>query len=248
MVEKRVYIVGIGPGDPKYLTLEAVEIIKRLKTFILPEKKGKKEELTLVREEIIKFCKGEDRDYRVIRIEFPERRKGGAYKDEVKKWRDAKVKMLVSALEDAEEACFLVIGDPSLYDGHIEIFKKVKEYIPLKIEIIPGISALSLLSAKHSISLTKIAESLLITTPRGLRKLKHISMNTLVFLDNYETFKLFKEDKNLKIYWGAYLGSDKEVLHSGNLSQCWQDIVNLRRKLREENGYIMEIYLLTKDT
>jgi precorrin-6A synthase len=243
---KKVYIVGIGPGNPKYLTLEAYEIIKKAKNFIIPLKKGPKEELTKIREKVIEFCKQGDTNYRVIKVEFPERKKGGVYKLEVESWRTEKVSILAEVLKDVDEACFLVLGDPSLYDGHIEIFKEVSNNLPMEIEVIPGISTINLLSAKHKISLTKVAETLLITTPRPLRKQKEISRNTVVFLDNYETFKMFKDDSELMIYWGAYLGTEKEVLFNGKLSECWQELIELRRKLKEKNGYIMETYLLTK--
>lgn len=246
MNTKKVYIIGIGPGDPKYLTLEAYEIIKKAKNFIIPLKKGPKEELTKIREKVIEFCKEGNTDYRIIKVEFPERKKGGSYKLEVESWRKEKASILAEILKDVDEACFLVLGDPSLYDGHIEIFKEVSKNLPMEIEVIPGISTINLLSAKHKISLTKVAETLVITTPRPLRKQKEISRNTVVFLDNYETFKLFKDDSELMIYWGAYIGTEKEVLFNGKLSQCWQELVELRRKLKEKHGYIMETYLLTK--
>jgi precorrin-6A synthase len=246
MNTKKVYIIGIGPGDPKYLTLEAYEIIKKAKNFIIPLKKGPKEELTKIREKVIEFCKEGNTDYRIIKVEFPERKKGGSYKLEVESWRKEKASILAEILKDVDEACFLVLGDPSLYDGHIEIFKEVSKNLPMEIEVIPGISTINLLSAKHKISLTKVAETLLVTTPRPLRKQKEISRNTVVFLDNYETFKLFKDDSELMIYWGAYIGTEKEVLFNGKLSQCWQELVELRRKLKEKHGYIMETYLLTK--
>jgi precorrin-6A synthase len=246
MNTKKVYIIGIGPGDPKYLTLEAYEIIKKAKNFIIPLKKGPKEELTKIREKVIEFCKEGKTDYRIIKVKFPERKKGGVYKLEVESWRKEKASILAEVLKDVDEACFLVLGDPSLYDGHIEIFKEVSKNLPMEIEVIPGISTINLLSAKHKISLTKVAETLVITTPRPLRKQKEISRNTVVFLDNYETFKLFKDDSELMIYWGAYLGTEKEVLFNGKLFECWQELVELRRKLKEKHGYIMETYLLTK--
>jgi precorrin-6A synthase len=246
MNTKKVYIIGIGPGDPKYLTLEAYEMIKKAKNFIIPLKKGPKEELTKIREKVIEFCKQGETNYRIIKVEFPERKKGGSYKLEVESWRKEKASILAEVLKDVDEACFLVLGDPSLYDGHIEIFKEVSKNLPMEIEVIPGISTINLLSAKHKISLTKVAETLVITTPRPLRKQKEISRNTVVFLDNYETFKLFKDDSELMIYWGAYIGTEKEVLFNGKLSQCWQELVELRRKLKEKHGYIMETYLLTK--
>jgi precorrin-6A synthase len=243
MDTKKVYLIGIGPGDPKYLTLEAVEVIKRLNTFLIPLKKGDKEELTKIRKKVIEFCRP-DKNFEIIELEFPERKKSTFYKESVEEWRNKKAEIILKAMERVNEAGFLVVGDPGLYDGHIEIFKKIQKQIPLEIEVIPGISSINVLSAKHKISLNKIAGTIIITTPRGLRKLKEISSNTVVLLDNYETFRLFK-DKKLKIYWGAYLGTKKEALFSGWLTECFEKLIEIRRSLKEKHGWIMETYLLT---
>lgn len=243
MVEK-VYLIGMGPGDVKYLTLEAVEIIRKLKLFLIPAKFGKKELLTLKRKEIISQIKKQE-DFRFLEIPFPERKKGGIYEEEVKKWRKEKAQILREVLrkESEREVGFLVWGDPSLYDGHLEIFKEVQKDLGFSLEVIPGISAFQILSAKHQISLTEIAGTLTFTTPKGLKKMNFIDHHVVVFLDNYESYKnLFSQE--LKIYWGAYLGTPEEVLFSGNLKEILPQLIELRRNLRKKRGFIMETYLL----
>lgn len=242
---KKIYLIGIGPGDPKYLTVEAIETIRKLNVFLVPLKKGGKQELTDIRERIIDYCHP-DRDYKLIKLDFPERKKSSPYEKSVKQWRDQKTEIILKALENIEEAGLLVLGDPSLYDGHIDIMLELKKHISLEFEIIPGISSIQILSARHKISLSKIAGSVILTTPRGLKKIKDLNDNIVVLLDNYETFKLFKE-KNPKIYWGAYLGTEKESIYSGQLHQCIEQLIDLRRRLKKENGWIMETYLLTND-
>ncbi len=244
-IKKKIYLIGIGPGDPKYLTVEAIETIKRLNTFLIPVKKGRKEELTKIRKKIIEYCRT-DKNFQIIELPFPERKKAHPYENSVKEWRNKKAEMILDVIQDIDKAGLLIWGDPSLYDGHIDIVKEVQKHIPLEVEIIPGISSINVLAAKHKISLNRIGGSVFITTPRGLRKIKEISHNTIVFLDNYETFRLFKE-KDLKIYWGAYLGTEKEVLFSGNLRDCLEQLVKLRRQLKKENGWIMELYLLANE-
>ena len=241
---KKVYLIGMGPGNLKYLTLEAVDLIKRLPLFLIPLKSSKKTYLTEKRKEILYKIR-KDQNFKIVEIPFPERKRSFQYKEAVISWRRKKAEILIKVLqkESTEEAGFIVWGDPSIYDGHIEIFKDVQKQIPIEFEIIPGISAFQILSAKHKIPLTRIAGSLLFTTPRGLKKFSEIKENTVVFLDNYESYRKFNQ-KDLKIYWGAYLGTEKEVLLSGRLSEVKEKIIELRRKLRKENGWIMEIYFL----
>jgi len=241
---KKVYLIGMGPGNLKYLTLEAVDLIKRLPLFLIPLKSSKKTYLTEKRKEILYKIR-KDQNFKIVEIPFPERKRSFQYKEAVISWRRKKAEILIKVLqkESTEEAGFIVWGDPSIYDGHIEIFKDVQKQIPIEFEIIPGISAFQILSAKHKIPLTKIAGSLLFTTPRGLKKFSEIKENTVVFLDNYESYRKFNQE-DLKIYWGAYLGTEKEVLLSGRLSEIKEKIIELRRKLRKENGWIMEIYFL----
>ena len=241
---KKVYLIGMGPGNLKYLTLEAVDLIKRLPLFLIPLKSSKKTYLTEKRKEILYKIR-KDRNFKIVEIPFPERKRSFQYKEAVTSWRRKKAEILTEILqkESTEEVGFIIWGDPSIYDGHIEIFKDVQKQIPIEFEIIPGISAFQILSAKHKIPLTRIAGSLLFTTPRGLKKFSEIKKNTVVFLDNYESYRKFNQE-DLKIYWGAYLGTEKEVLLSGRLSEVKEKIIELRRKLRKENGWIMEIYFL----
>ncbi len=240
---KKVYIIGIGPGDPKYLTLEACDLIKKLQYFIIPDKKGEKEHLTLLRERILNHLRPQ-KDYELIRLDFGQRPTELPYVDSVKEWRKHKAKLLLSAIQEIEEAGILVLGDPSLYDGYIEILRYLSTIIPIHFEVIPGISSIQLLSAKHKISLNDIAGSVVLTTPRVMRKKKEIRDNTVVFLDNYESFR-FINDPNIWIYWGAYLGTEKETVFSGRLVEVKDQLIKLRRSLREKHGYIMEIYLLS---
>jgi len=51
---------------------------------------------------------------------------------------------------------------------------ELKKHISLEFEIIPGISSIQILSARHKISLSKIAGSVILTTPRGLKKIKDL--------------------------------------------------------------------------
>jgi len=241
---KKLYLIGIGPGDPKYLTLEAKELMERLEIFFVPEKKEGKSELTQKRLEIIKFVKG-NKPFRVVNLPFPERERGLNYREKVKEWRSQKARILKVALEkeEKEEAGFLIWGDPSLYDGHIDMMKEVERELEIEWEVVPGLSSFQVLSARAKVSLTNIATPLSFHTPRTLRKLKELEYPVVVFLDNYETFQLFKE-KELEICWGAYVGNEEELILKGPFKELAPIIKAQRKTLKEKKGYLMEIYFL----
>jgi precorrin-6A synthase len=53
-------------------------------------------------------------------------------------------------------------------------------------------------------------------------------------------------DQDLEIYWGAYLGTDDELLVSGKLADVAAEIKATRRAARERKGWIMDTYLLRR--
>ena len=48
------------------------------------------------------------------------------------------------------------------------------------------------------------------------------------------------------IYWGAYLGTDEEILVAGKLRDRIDEIERIRQTKRAEQGWIMDTYLLRR--
>ncbi len=251
---KKIFLIGIGPGSPEYLTLQAVEIIKRVNTFFILEKESEKnKDLVEARLNILRFCKGND-NFRIINVVIPERKRGGkdidTYRKNVIQWRNKKAEIIARLinieLKDGESGALLIWGDPSLYDGHIEIINFIlkNKMAEFEYEIIPGISSVQLLTARHKIPLNSIADEIRITTGRRLKELSSEDIkNTVVLLDNYLTYKNYV-NSDLYIYWGAYLGSNDEVSISGPLRSVIEDILRKRIELKRQKGWIMETYIL----
>ncbi len=251
---RKLYLIGIGPGGPQYLTIEAAETIKRVRLFFIFEKASEKNrDLAEMRKQIIERVKL-DKDYRIVEVKIPERQKGGRDMDDYKKrvisWRVEKAKILAQVINkemtDNESACLLIWGEPSLYDGHMEILQYIIEnrLADLEFEVIPGISSLQLLTARHRIPLNLAGDTITITTGRRLKEKQPEDIkNTAVLLDNYLTYRKFTET-DLYIYWGAYLGTEDEVLISGKLRDVVDEIVRIRSEMRKKKGWIMETYIL----
>jgi precorrin-6A synthase len=48
------------------------------------------------------------------------------------------------------------------------------------------------------------------------------------------------------IHWGAYLGTEHEILRSGLVADVLEELQAIRRAARKTHGWIMDTYLLSK--
>ena len=251
---KKIYLIGIGPGNPDYLTVQAINIIKKVDVFFLLEKGGRKEyeDPVKMRKEILKkyLAKGA---YRVVTAKIPVRKKSGkSYQEGVKAWRQQKAEVVTELIKDkmrdGENGAFLVWGDPSLYDGHLEILQHILKQgvVNFEYEVIPGITSVQVLAAKHKTPLNRIGETIVITTGRRLKEYSPAEIaNIVVLLDSYSTFRHFK-DADVDIYWGGYLGTEDEILLSGKLRDIIEELKKIRNEAKKKKGWLMDTYILRR--
>ncbi len=156
-------------------------------------------------------------------------------------------RLLREELGENECAGFLVWGDPAIYDSTLRIIEKIhtRGKIEFDYDIIPGISAIQALAARHRVPLNRIGESIHITTGRKLADGYPADADSVVvMLDGEQTFQKLTGD--FEIYWGAYLGTDEEVVVSGRLPDVADEISAIRAERRARNGWIMDSYLIRR--
>jgi precorrin-6A synthase len=248
---RKIFIIGIGAGNPDYVTIQAVKALNKVDVFFIPDKGSEKAALQKLRVDICERFITEKR-YRFVHVKRPERASTPDYKADVDAWHariEADYERLLSdELQDNECGAFLVWGEPALYDSTLRIVERIaaKANVVFDYEIIPGISAVQALAARHRIALNRIGESVLVTTGRKLAEgFPDDAGSVVVLLDGEQAFKKLADD-DLDIFWGAYLGTEDEVLVAGRLSDVKDDIDRIRAEKRERNGWIMDSYLLRK--
>jgi precorrin-6A synthase len=112
--------------------------------------------------------------------------------------------------------------------------------------VVPGISSIQALAARHRIALNRIGRSIHITTGRRISQgLPDNIDDVVVMLDAECSFKTIS-DPEIDIYWGAYIGTEDEILVSGNLKGRMHDIERIRSEAKGKKGWIMDTYLLRK--
>jgi precorrin-6A synthase len=242
----KILIIGIGAGNPDYLTVQAFDALNRVDVFFLPDKGAEKAALRLLREQILeRFIEG--RGYEEVGVEIPKRRAAGDdYRGSVDDWHatlTANYQTLFDRhLTDDKVGGFLVWGDPMLYDSTLRIMER----LDVEVEVIPGITAIQALAARHKIAINRIGEPVLLTTGRKAMEGLPEGLDSVVLLDGDQAFTHVSGDYD--IFWGAYLGTKDEILVSGHLADVKDEIAGKRAKARAANGWIMDTYLLRRRT
>lgn len=112
------------------------------------------------------------------------------------------------------------------------------------VEVIPGITSVASLTARHRIPLNQVGRPVHITPARRLGDVgRNDDGDIVVMLDAHESFTRVDGD-DVWIYWGAYLGTPDELLVSGPLHEVSDRIRQIRAEARERHGWIMDTYLL----
>jgi precorrin-2/cobalt-factor-2 C20-methyltransferase len=200
----KLYVIGVGPGDPELLTLKAVRILKEVSCICVP--KGREEGSSLALSIIQKAINLERKE--VIEAHFPMRKtrtrnlcppthpspsrgegKGGSELNA--KWNET-VKNILSRLNKGLNVAFITLGDPAIYSTFFYLYDRLLELNPeLNIEIIPGVSSINTVAAKACISLALADEKIAILPANYIESLKDTIQNfdTVVLMKVHKAFK-----------------------------------------------------------
>ena len=248
---RTILVIGIGAGNPDYLTVQAIGAMNRAEVFFMPDKGVEKSGLNAIRLAMLERFVTAPR-YRLVEFAIPSRRQAETpgYAQAVQEWRDkleAAYRAMFAELGEDGIGAFLVWGDPTLYDGTLRILKDMQTAgWDFAIEVIPGISAPQALAAQHQVTLNRVGEAVTITTGRrvGAGEADGLS-SAVVMLDNHQAFHRFA-DEDAEIFWGAYLGTADEMLVAGRIDEVMTEIDRVRTEAQARHGWIMDTYMIRK--
>ena len=86
-------LIGIGAGDPEYVTQQAIRALNEVDVFFVMEKGEDKDDLVALRREVCeRFV--DEQSYRIVAVRDPERdRTAAAYAAAVDDWRAARAQI-----------------------------------------------------------------------------------------------------------------------------------------------------------
>jgi precorrin-6A synthase len=250
---RRVLVIGIGAGDPEHVTVQAINALNQADVFFVIEKGHETDELVRLRREI---CERyiDEQTYRIVEIADPPRdRTTPAYREAVEDWRAQRAELWEHAIADEldDDGCgaFLVWGDPSLYDSTLAVLEQIlaRGTVAFEHEVVPGISSVQALTARHRMPLNRVGRAVQITTGRRLAEGFPDGVDEVVVMLDADCSFRHLDDEGLEIHWGAYLGMDDEILVSGRIDEVGPQIERLRAEARERKGWIMDAYLLRRN-
>ncbi len=249
---RRLHLIGIGTGDPAFVTQQAIAAMNEVDVFFGFDKGEEKAELLAVRKALCaRFITRPE--YRFVDIDSPQRDASAGYRAGVEAWHQERADRVRAAilehLPDGGCGGFLVWGDPALYDSTLRVVERAMGGgdLDIALQIVPGISSIQILAARHRIGLNDIGEAVHITTGRKLREdgLPPGNSSVVVMLDGELACRALT-GRDLDIYWGAALGSADEVLIAGRLDDVIEDIATARAALKVKAGWVMDTYLLRR--
>jgi precorrin-6A synthase len=250
---RELLVIGMGPGHPDQITVQAVQALNRMDVLFRIDKGEAKSGLNAARDEILHQHVARP-GYRVVEIPEPPRDRSAAdYQGAVQDWHEARAQLIETALADELGAdgvgAFLVWGDPSVYDSTLRIIDRIQARgaVDFEYTVIPGVTSVQALAAAHRIPLNRIGEPIYITPARRIAGgLPEGLDSAVVMLDSGFTAAGL-DDPALTVFWGAYLSTPDETLIRGPLPEVAGEITATRAALRARHGWIMDTYLLRRE-
>ncbi|MGZ4446546.1 MAG: precorrin-6A synthase (deacetylating) [Nocardioides sp.] len=241
---RRLRVLGVGMG-PQHVTAEVATALRSV-DYVLAFGKGEDDPLLAVRAAV---CRAYGDPPVVVVPDPPRDRDDPAdYPGAVAGWHAARVAAYERVLaERPGDVGLLVWGDPAFYDSTIRIVERIVEgrRILADYDVLPGVSALQLLAARHRVVLHEVGRPLHVTTGRRLREALAQGQDNVAVMLNRTLDLTGLED--WRIWWGANLGTAEEALVTGRVGDVRGEIEAARARVRDDAGWVMDVHLLRRE-
>lgn len=230
----RLYGIGIGPGDPKLLTLRAKEILNKVDTIFVP--RANDDERSCARSILDAASLG---GKHFVEITFPmtkDKSKSNSY------WLRA-AKRIAEELKRERTAAFVTIGDPFIYSTYIYLLETLRKNFPnIALETIPGINAFNAAAASSGLPLVKGDERLaVLPVTKDLKGLSGV-------LKKFDTVVLMKVGSKLDsvIRLLKKMKLIKNAVLVSRAGQAGERIVSDLSSLKEKRSGYLSVIIVKK--
>ncbi len=214
-----LYGIGVGPGDPQMLTLQALNQINQVDVIAVP---GEKKEETVAYQIVLPVAEALDQK-ECLELKAP------MIKDKTKlnEIYDDHAKRIARYLENGQDVAFLTLGDPTVYSTYMYLHHKVLE-LGYPARIISGIPSFCAAAARLNISLVEQHQQLHVFPSCYDLQEELQSSGTKVLMKTGSKMKEVKE---------ALIASGQEVMMVENCGMENEKIYHSAEAIDETAGY-----------
>ena len=204
----KLYGVGIGPGDPQYLTLRAADVLRSVDvvfTVISPNASNS------VSQSVVDYLqpRGE------VRLQVFSMSRDKTIREE-----QVRAKAIIAELRAGHDCAFATLGDAMTYSTFGYVLEIIRKAIPnLDLEVIPGITSFATLTAKAGTVLVENGEQLRIIPSFRAEMAEALDFpkgSTTILLKSYRSRgalldRLAREEK-VQVLYGEHLAMKEQAL------------------------------------
>jgi precorrin-2/cobalt-factor-2 C20-methyltransferase len=233
---KRLYGIGIGPGDPTLISVKGNDVLCRVGRVFTPT--GRASAGSRAREILTGLAIPSERLHDLV---FPMLRDRSKLSEHWKR----NAEEIIENMADVDEAAFVTLGDPSIYSTWIYLRERLRQMsTDVRTETIPGVTTMSAAAARLGIPLVSGDEKLaLVPVPDDLRDLD-------LLFESFDTVVLFKIGRRLQNLL-AHLDESRMLAHCYYARQVGLEnefvTPDLRELSDEERGYLSTIIVRAAD-
>jgi precorrin-2/cobalt-factor-2 C20-methyltransferase len=147
-MEKRLFIIGLGPGDPELITVKGKRLLETSDAVIVPQ--SDKIGRSVAKEIALCYIP----EHKLVMYYFP---MSNDKEDLDRRYADLAQK-INQLLEEGKTASYVTIGDPSIYSTSIYLKKKLMQY-DIALSVVPAVSSFNAASCALGLSLCEQKEN-----------------------------------------------------------------------------------------
>lgn len=246
----KLYVIGVGPGDPELLTIKGMRILTAVTCICVPKGREEGSSLALSIIEKVVQLKGKE----IIEAHFPMKKtkghtaRGKGLKEDLSpdkelstKW-DETVKTVSDRLNRGTDMAFITIGDPTIYSTFFYLYERLLDAHPdLDIEIIPGVSSINASAARAKISLGLADEKIAVLPATYIGNLKET-------LEKFDTVVLMKVHKVLGKVVAVLeeMGLTSRAVYVSRAGMCDEEIIRDISTLKEGEMNYFSLVIIRK--
>lgn len=214
-----LYGTGVGPGDPEYMTLKAVRLIRENEVIAVPGTDARRSAAYRIAVQAVPELASRT----LVAVPMPMTRD----RDELERSHDRAADLLCGYLGRGENVVFLTLGDPTVYSTFLYVQNRVRAR-GFRTELVSGVTSFCAAAARAGVALAEWDEQLhILPASHRLDQGLELSGNCV----------LMKSGKKMDLVKEMLRESGREVVMVENCGMDGERIYRSVEEIPDDPGY-----------